>query len=172
MCFLLPFLDCVFSPCAQVESLFFPLFCLCNLSSHYIGDCVCCGLMDVGWLLISPLVSWVFLCPRWEFGFSFGLGLCKIAIVIIVSLGCWCTLVLGCCWVVLATLGPRTTLSCLVDLNCVSILVGIVIRLSFPSSQSCEWIVLLRYAVVGLRTVESGIRGWLFLRRLVLRPPA
>ena len=31
--------------------------------------------------------------------------------------------------------------------------------LSLPSSQSCEGIVLLWYAVVGLRTVGSGIRG-------------
>ena len=37
------------------------------------------------------------------------------------------------------------------------LLVGIVTRLSLPSSQSCEGIVLLRYAVVGLRTVLSGM---------------
>ena len=53
------------------------------------------------------------------------------------------------------------------DLSCVSPLFGIVTRLSLPSSQSCEWVVLLRYAVVGLRTVVSGIRGWVCMRRLV-----
>ena len=31
-----------------------------------------------------------------------------------------------CCWVVLATLGPRTTLCCLVDLSCAHLLFGII----------------------------------------------
>ena len=35
------------------------------------------------------------------------------------------------------------------------------------SSQSCELFVLLRYAVVGRRTVESRIRDWVCLRKLV-----
>ena len=47
------------------------------------------------------------------------------------------------------------------------LLVGIVTWLSFPSSQSCECVVLLWYAVVGLRIVESRIRGWVCLRKLV-----
>ena len=46
-------------------------------------------------------------------------------------------------------------LSC--GLSCVHRLVGIVNRSSLPSSQGCEGIVLLRYAVVGLRTVVSGM---------------
>ena len=46
-------------------------------------------------------------------------------------------------------------------------MVRIVIWLSLPSSQSCEGIVLLRYAVVGLQTVESRIRGKVCLRKLV-----
>ena len=74
----------------------FPLFCLCKFSSHYIGDCVCCGLVDVGWLLIPHSLADFSLCPCWEFGFSPVLGLCKVAIVFIVSLGCQFTLVLGC----------------------------------------------------------------------------
>ena len=37
----------------------------------------------------------------------------------------------------------------------------------FISSQSYELFVLLRYAVVGLRTVESRIRGWVCWRKLV-----
>ena len=51
----------------------------------------------------------------------------------------------------------NSELSC--GLELFHLLVGIVTRLSLPSSQSCEGIVLLQYAVVGLRTVESGIRG-------------
>ena len=45
----------------------------------------------------------------------------------------------------------NSELSC--GLSCVHRLVGIVNRSSLPSSQGCEGIVLLRYAVVGLRTV-------------------
>ena len=44
---------------------------------------------------------------------------------------------------------------------------GVVTLLSSSSSHSCELFVLLRYAVVGLRIVESGIRGWVCLRKLV-----
>ena len=44
---------------------------------------------------------------------------------------------------------------------------GVVTLLSLSSSQSCELFVLLRYAVVGIRTVESRIRGWVCLRKLV-----
>ena len=64
-----------------------------------------------------------------------------------------------CYWVVLAILGPRTTLSCLVDLSCVHLLFGVVTLLSSLSSQSYELVVLLRYAVVGLQTIESRIKG-------------
>ena len=44
---------------------------------------------------------------------------------------------------------------------------GVVTLLSSPSSQSCELFVLLRYAVVGIQNVESRIRGWACLRKLV-----
>ena len=54
-------------------------------------------------------------------------------------------------------IGPRTTLSGLVDLNYVSHFVWDCHPVVLPSSQSCEWIALLRYAVVGFWTVESGI---------------
>ena len=47
------------------------------------------------------------------------------------------------------------------------LLLGVVTLLSFPSSQSCELFVLLWYAVVGLRIVESSIGGWVCLRKLV-----
>ena len=47
------------------------------------------------------------------------------------------------------------------------LLFGVVTLLSLPSSQRCELFVLLRYAVVGLRTVESRIRGWVCLIKLV-----
>ena len=53
------------------------------------------------------------------------------------------------------------------DLSRVHLLVGVVTRLSFPSSQICEWVVFLQYVVVGLQTVESGNRGWVCLRGLV-----
>ena len=56
----------------------------------------------------------------------------------------------------------KSELSC--GLSRVSPFVGTVIRLS---SQSCEGIVLLRYAVVGILTVESRIGGWVCLRKLV-----
>ena len=47
------------------------------------------------------------------------------------------------------------------------LLFGVVTLLSSPYSQSCELFVLIRYVVVGLRIVESGIRGWVCLRKLV-----
>ena len=67
----------------------------------------------------------------------------------------------------MATLWPRTTLNRLVlselcspfRLGCHPVV--------FIFSQSCELFVLLWYAVVGLRIVESRIRGWLCLRKLV-----
>ena len=137
--------------------LFFPLFFLCKSFSVYIGDGVCYGLLDVGRLLISTYVGWV----------SPMLGLCKVAIIFMVSLGCWCTLVLGCCWVVLAMLGPRKTLKhCWPEL-CFTLWFGVVTLLTSSSSQSRELFVLLQYAVVGLWTVESRMRGWVCLRKLV-----
>ena len=74
---------------------------------------------------------------------------------------------LGCCRVVLATLGPRTTLSCLVDLSCVHLIIYSCHPVVFISSPSCGLFVLLRYAVVGLQTIESRIRGQVCLRKLV-----
>ena len=47
------------------------------------------------------------------------------------------------------------------------LLFGVVTLWSSSSSQSCELFVLLRHAVVGLWTVESGIRGWVCWRKLV-----
>ena len=44
---------------------------------------------------------------------------------------------------------------------------GVVTLLSSPSSQSCELFVLLRYAVVGIHTIESAIKGYVCLRKLV-----
>ena len=46
-------------------------------------------------------------------------------------------------------------------------LFGFVTLLSSYSSQSCELFVLLRHAVVVLWNVESMIRGWVCLRKLV-----
>ena len=43
----------------------------------------------------------------------------------------------------------------------------VVTLLSLPSSQSYELFVLLRIVVVGLWTIESRIRGWVCLRKLV-----
>ena len=65
-------------------------------------------------------------------------------------------------------LGPRTTLSFLVDLSHVYLLFGVVTLLSSSSSQSREWVVLLQCVVVGLQTIESGIRGWVCLRKSML----
>ena len=48
---------CIFFPCVEVESLFFPLFCLCEFSNNYIGYWVCCGFVDASWLLISTFVG-------------------------------------------------------------------------------------------------------------------
>ena len=67
----------------------------------------------------------------------------------------------------MATLGPRTTLSRLVDLSCVHLVIWGCHPIAFISSQSCGLFVLLRYAVVGLRIIESRIRGWVCLRKLV-----
>ena len=53
------------------------------------------------------------------------------------------------------------------DLSCVHPFIWVVTLLSLPSSQSYELFVLLRYAVGGLRTVQSSIRGWVCLRKLV-----
>ena len=64
-------------------------------------------------------------------------------------------------------LGPRITLSRLVDLRCVHLFVWGCHPVVFISSQSCGLFVLLRYAVVGLRTIESRIRGSVCLRKLV-----
>ena len=47
------------------------------------------------------------------------------------------------------------------------LLFGVVTLWSSSSSQSCELFVFLRYAMVGLQTVESRIRGWVCLRKLV-----
>ena len=44
---------------------------------------------------------------------------------------------------------------------------GVVTLLYLSSSQSYELFVLVQYAVVGLRIVESRIRGWVCLRKLV-----
>ena len=104
--------------------------------------------------------------------FSPVLGLCKVAIIHCGVVAVEAPWFLGCCGVVSAMLGPRTTLSCLVGLSYVLPLFGTVTWLSLSSSQGCEGIVLLRYAVVGLQTIVSGIRGWVCMRILVLRPPA
>ena len=53
------------------------------------------------------------------------------------------------------------------DLRCVHPFVWVVTLLSLSSSQRCELFVLLRYAVVGLRTIENWIRGWVCLRKMV-----
>ena len=50
---------------------------------------------------------------------------------------------------------------------CFTFWFGVVTLLSSSSSQSCELFVLLRYVVVGLQTIESRIRGWVCLRKLV-----
>ena len=142
-------LACVFSFAHRLRVCSFPLFYLCKFSSHYIGDCVCCGLVDVGYLLISTFVNWVFLCPRWEFGFFPNCGLRNAAIVSLGVCGCWCTLVLGCCWVVLATLGPRTTLSCLVDLNCVS-----------PFVWDCHLVVFNFFTDLWMGCFAAVCSGW------------
>ena len=47
------------------------------------------------------------------------------------------------------------------------LLFGVVTPWSSSSSQSCELFVLLRYVVVGIWTIESRIRGWVCLRKLV-----
>ena len=47
------------------------------------------------------------------------------------------------------------------------LLFGVGTLWSSSSSQSCELFVLLWYVVIGLRTVESRIRGWVCLRKLV-----
>ena len=67
----------------------------------------------------------------------------------------------------MATLGPRKTLSHLVNLRYVHLVIWGCHLVVFISSQSHGLFVLLRYAVVGLRTVESGIRRWVCLRKLV-----
>ena len=48
-----------------------------------------------------------------------------------------------------------------------TLLFGVVTLLSSSSSQSCELLVYLWYAVVGRWTVESRIIGWVCLRKLV-----
>ena len=48
-----------------------------------------------------------------------------------------------------------------------NLLFGVVTLWSYSSSQSCELFVLLRYALVGIQTIESRIRGWVCLRKLV-----
>ena len=80
-------------------------------------------------------------------------------------LGCWGYR--DCCWFVLAMLGPRKTLKNYWPELCFTLWFGVVTLLTSSSSQSCELFVLLQYAVVGLRTVESRIRGWVCLRKLV-----
>ena len=44
---------------------------------------------------------------------------------------------------------------------------GIVTLLSLSYSQSYELFVLLRYEMVGLQNIESRIRGWVCLRKMV-----
>ena len=70
------------------------------------------------------------------------LGLCIVAIVFTLKLGyCCCFPGLGCCgWAVLATLGPKPTLGCPLDLSCDPPLFGAV--------PCCLW--LLHRAVKGL----------------------
>ena len=58
----------------------------------------------------------------------------------------------------MATLGPRTTLSCLVGLSCVSPFVWDCHRLSLPSSQGCEGMVLLHVSS-GWSSDYAGLAG-------------
>ena len=117
---------------------------------------MCCGLLDVGRLLISPSVGCIFF-PA--------LGLCIAAIVFIVSCGLrlslpwlcqeYCYLFIVGLWMLMhpgfglllscfghARAKNNSELSC--GLSCVSSFVWDCHRLSLPSSQSCEGIVLLR----------------------------
>ena len=122
-------------------------------------------------MLSTMVCVCVFLCLRWEFDFSFVLRL-------------WIVAIIHCEFGLLMHPGFGLLLSCFgharaknnSELSCglepCSPFVRGCHRLSLPSSQSCEGIVLLRYVVVGLRTVRSGIRGWVCMRRMVLRPPA
>ena len=118
-----------------------------------LGHCV---------FVVSHFLLWsVFEFPMTMLGVLFLIH-CGLWIVASFIEGLWLMMYprFGCCyWVVLATLGPRTTLSCLVVWSCVSSLVWNCPWFPLPSSQSCEWVVLLRCAVVGLRTVVSKTRG-------------
>ena len=138
------FLGCVFSFTHRLRVCSFPLLFLCKFSSHYIGKR--CVMWARGcWLAIDchiPLAefssvharSWLLLCFETVDCCHHSFWVC----------GYWCTLVLGCCWVVFAMLGPRKTLECGWTWAVFHLLFGVVTLLSLPSSQSCEWVVLLR----------------------------
>ena len=99
-----------------LEFVFFPVLGLCIAAIVFIVSCDC-------WLPHS-LAEF----PMAMLGILF-ITHCGLWIVVIVSLcvcGCWSTLVLGCSRVVLATVGPRTTLCCLVGWSCVHRLFGII----------------------------------------------
>ena len=126
-----------------------------------------------------------FFSQDWESDFPPVLRLWKVSIVFIVSLGYRFTLVLGCFLVAkVEDVFWGLLLSCFgharaknnsrvwLDLNCVSPIVWDCHPVVLPSSQSCEWVVFLWYAVVGIRTIVIGIRGYVCMRRLVLRPLA
>ena len=77
------------------------------ISHSRSGLCACVFHTGFGGMCMSPCRLWpcmlstvvcvcVILCPRWDFGFSPVLRLCKVSIVFIVSLGCRFTLFLGC----------------------------------------------------------------------------
>ena len=174
---------------------------------------MCYRILDVGRLLISTSVGWVFPCLCWEFyfcpnyglckvlvvsssdcvlllcspfaqdwesDFSLVLGLCKVSIVFIVSLGFRFTLVWGCYlvaktknvfWGLLLNFfgharDKNNSGACL-TWTVFHLLFGVVTLLSLPSSQRCELFVLLRYVVVGIWSIESRIKGSVCLRKLV-----
>ena len=120
------------------------------------------------WLLASPLF-WVYV--RWP---QFHCEVVVVALPLVLRL--WIAAITHFEFGLLIYPGFGLLLSCFgharaknnselpCGLSSVHLLVGIAPWLSLPSSQGCEGIVLLRYAVVGLRTVVSGIRGWVCMR--------
>ena len=83
-------------------------------------------------------------------------------------LDCWgCNVFWDCCWVVLATLGPRTTLKRCLTCTVFRLFVWGCHPVVFTFFTELWTVVVLWHAVVGIWTVESRIRGWVCLRKLV-----
>ena len=114
------------------------------------------SMWDLLWVCVSPVAAVVKVC-------------------LLSSPGIWvavyATTFLGCYWVVWAMLGPRTTLSHLIDFSCVHPFVWVVTMLSlFPHRDvSCLFYYGMQWLVFGL--LRAGLEAGYAWENWCLEPP-